>query len=265
MQNDSILKTFLVAFLLCAVCSVFVSTSAVLLRGRQEANRELDKRKNILIAAGAIADDGAPSREEIESAFERVETQIVDFATGDYVSPSQLNIATADEYDQDEAAKQEQKLPSDVDIARVQRRAKYGVVYRFQDPTGDFLVLPVRGYGLWSTLYGFVALAQDGNEIKGLTFYKHGETPGLGGEVENKNWKQQWRGKLAFDPDDLGSVRVEVLKGRVPADDPAARFKVDGLSGATITSRGVTNLIRFWLGDHGYGHFLKKFRQEQRG
>ena len=99
------------------------------------------------------------------------------------------------------------------------------------------LIMPIEGKGLWSTLYGFLSLDADMNTVRGITFYKHGETPGLGGEVDNPNWKALWNERQAFDAD--GSVEISVIKGRAgPAsEDP---HRVDGLSGATLTSKGVS-------------------------
>jgi Na+-transporting NADH:ubiquinone oxidoreductase subunit C len=107
-------------------------------------------------------------------------------------------------------------------------------------------------------MYGFVALDKDLKTIRGLTFYKHKETPGLGAEVDNPNWKAKWPGRLAFD--DSGKVVIEVIKG--PAGSPGETpHKVDGLSGATLTSNGVTYLLRFWLGKEAFGPYLDTLRE----
>jgi Na+-transporting NADH:ubiquinone oxidoreductase subunit C len=147
------------------------------------------------------------------------------------------------------------------DFASVGRRAKYAPVFRVKREGGngiEAVILPVHGYGLWSTLYGFLALDLDLNTIRGLTFYEHGETPGLGGEVDNPRWKHLWVGKKAFDEN--GDLRIAVIKGQVNPSAPAAKYEVDGISGATLTSRGVSNLIRFWLGDEGFGPYLDRLR-----
>jgi Na+-transporting NADH:ubiquinone oxidoreductase subunit C len=120
------------------------------------------------------------------------------------------------------------------------------------------VVIPVEGKGLWSTLYGFLALDKDVNTIKGLTFYQHAETPGLGGEVDNPKWKALWPGRKAFGDD--GQPKIAVIKGQAGpvAEDP---YQVDGLSGATITARGVSHLVQFWLGTNGFGPYLKQFKE----
>ncbi|MOA31350.1 Na(+)-translocating NADH-quinone reductase subunit C [compost metagenome] len=114
----------------------------------------------------------------------------------------------------------------------------------------------MRGYGLWSTLYGFLALKGDLNTVVGLGFYQHGETPGLGGEVDNPKWKALWNGKSLFD--EQGQLAIQIIKGSVDAQSPNASHQVDGLAGATLTSKGVHNLLHFWLGENGFGPFLAK-------
>jgi Na+-transporting NADH:ubiquinone oxidoreductase subunit C len=135
---------------------------------------------------------------------------------------------------------------------------KYSIVYQIKDNDDKLatLVLPIRGRGLWSTLYGFIALdvkdIAEGPEhvtVAGLTYYKHGETPGLGGEVDNKLWKAKWPGKLVFDEN--WAVKAEVSK------TATTDYQVDALSGATLTSNGVTNMLKFWLGQNGFGPYLK--------
>ena len=121
----------------------------------------------------------------------------------------------------------------------------------------DKVVIPIHGYGLWSTLYGFLALESDLQTISGITFYEHGETAGLGGEVDNPAWKSQWQGKTLYE---AGEVRLEVLKGTVNPASADAKYQVDGLSGATLTSRGVNNLISYWMGEDGFGPVLQDIR-----
>ena len=92
------------------------------------------------------------------------------------------------------------------------------------------------------------------NSVMGIEYYEHKETPGLGGEVDNPNWKSGWQGKKIYNSE--GSVSLKVVKG-VSKDD----YEIDGMSGATITSNGVTNMINFWLGDQGYGPIIKKLNE----
>ena len=153
------------------------------------------------------------------------------------------------------------ELPGGQDIAGISRRANMAPVYLLTE--GDTIkqvVLPVHGYGLWSTLYGFLSLEGDFNTITGLRFYEHAETPGLGGEVDNPKWRAKWDGKKVFDEE--GNVEIRVVRGYVDEKTANAEHKVDGLSGATLTSNGVTNLLQYWLGDHGFGPYLKNMRTE---
>lgn len=251
LPNDSTTKTVAVALVLCLVCAVVVSASAVLLRPLQVENRIFDRQRNILQAAG-LYEPGVP----IDDQFESVETRIVDLATGEYAT----DIDPAS-YDQRQAARDPERnveLPQDEDLADIGRRARYAKVYLVMaNGALDKVVLPVHGYGLWSTMYGFLALEEDANTIFGLKFYEHAETPGLGGEIDNPQWLARWQGKKVFDE---GDVAIRVVKGTVAEDSPGAEHRVDGLSGATLTSRGVTNLLQYWLSEQGFRPYLESIR-----
>ncbi|SFX08174.1 Na(+)-translocating NADH-quinone reductase subunit C [Marinospirillum alkaliphilum] len=249
-SNDSIKKTLTVAFLLCLVCSVIVSGAAVALKPLQVANQEHDRRTNILVAAGLIQPREA-TRERVNAEFDKIQVKVVDLRTGQYVDHINPN-----EFDQLRAAAEpatSERLA--VDPAGIRRLEHYGLVYLVGDVDNpDRIIIPVRGSGLWSTLYGFLALEGDGSTIAGLGFYQHAETPGLGGEVDNANWKAQWPGKRVFAEDSM-QPRLGL------ASNPDPDHQVDTLAGATLTARGVTNLLQFWTGERGYGPFLAKFRQ----
>jgi Na+-transporting NADH:ubiquinone oxidoreductase subunit C len=228
--------------------------SAVMLKPAQVANKERDLKKNVLQAAGMYDESLS-----VEEQFERFNIKIVDLETGKFTHEIS-NVAT---YDQVKAAKDAQlsdELSDSEDIAKISRREKYAKVYTLEGDDGiEQVILPIRGYGLWGTLYGFLALEADGNTVVGLGYYDHKETPGLGGEVDNPNWKALWHGKKIYD--DSGDVSLSVIKGQVDTQsDPNAEHKVDGLSGATLTSRGVQNMVRFWLGENGYAKFLDNLR-----
>jgi Na+-transporting NADH:ubiquinone oxidoreductase subunit C len=141
-----------------------------------------------------------------------------------------------------------------------ERRPKIMKVFFVKRPGEDKIqqvVLPVYGKGLWGTLYGYLAVKSDLKTVQGLTFYQHKETPGLGGEVDNPRWKAEWEGRKLFN--EKGEPALMVFKGPAPADNP---YAVDGLSGASITSRGVTTLLRYWVSKDGYGPFLEKLAAE---
>lgn len=267
MSNDSTANTLKVAAILCVVCSIVVSTAAVGLRGEQRANKVADKKQNILAAAGMMEGQENP---DIDKLFERVDVKIVDLETGEYLSEANADtdwkkaiLADPTNYDQRKAAKDPIKnrvLTGEEDIAGIKRQARYATVYLAKDEAGNVktIVLPVHGYGLWSTLYGFLALETDVNTVVGMGFYEHAETPGLGGEVDNPKWKAQWPGKKIYG--DAGELSVMLEKGPVDPSDAKAIHKVDGLAGATLTSRGVTNLLNYWLGNKGFGVYLEKLK-----
>ena len=255
-MRESVGKTFMVALLLCVVCSVLVSSAAVVLRPTQAINKAMDKKRNILQAAGLYEEGG-----DIEALFASIEAKVVDLETGEYVEG-----VDAQAYDQRRAAKDpgtSVAVPAAKDLGSIKRRANQAAIYLvYKNDKVNKVILPIHGMGLWSTLYGFIALdARDYNTVKGLVYYEHAETPGLGGEVDNPNWKALWNGKLVFG--DGGDVRLEVIKGAVNPAAPGSEHQVDGLSGATITARGVSNMLQYWLGAEGFGAYLA--RQKAQG
>lgn len=254
-NNDSIQKTFTVAFLLCLVCSVVVSVAAVSLKPLQAANKAKDFKINIL-KAGGLYDQGIAEGKKIDEIFEQVTTKLVDLDNGQFTEAVDV-----DSYDQRKAAKDaslSDALSPDEDIAKISSREKYSKVYLVEEG-GELkkVILPIKGYGLWSTLYGFISLDSDLNTVAGMTFYEHAETPGLGGEVDNPNWKKLWSGKKVYEGDAVG---LTVIKGKVNSTTPNPEYKIDGLSGATLTTKGVDNLVKFWMGDMGYAKFLSNLK-----
>tara|TARA_B100000378_G_scaffold54361_3_gene40135 strand:+ start:1572 stop:2354 length:783 start_codon:yes stop_codon:yes gene_type:complete len=257
MQGSVVYNLFFAAAV-CVVCAVFVSSSAVALRERQEYNAAIDKQRNVLAVSGMVGDDEELTPEEVERRFAAIEQIIVDLGTGEEVSG--IDPST---FDQRRASRDPAtSTAAPPNAAQVVRLPNQALVYKVRDAQGQpsLHVLPVEGLGLWGTLYGFIALDGALETVQALTFYEHIETPGLGGEVDNPRWKALWRGRRPFN-DDL-EPNLTVIKGRAgsPTEDP---HRVDGLSGATMTSRGVTNLLQFWLGNDGFGPYLHRLRQER--
>jgi len=254
--------TLLVAFVLCIVCSVVVAGAAVALKPAQTSNKQLDRQKNILSAAGLL--DGPMSKADIEAQFSRFEARLVDLDSGNYVSETDNGVQPED-FDQKKASKdpgQSIDLDGDTDIAGIGRRENLAQVYILKDGVNvSKIVLPIRGYGLWSTLWGYLVLEGDGNTVAGLAYYDQQETPGLGGEVDNPAWKAQWPGKRVFN--DAGAVAIHLKKGGVDPASQDAQYQVDALSGATLTSKGVDYMLQFWLGENGFGPYLQKVRGGQ--
>lgn len=256
MPRDSFAQTLKVATVLCVVCSVIVAGSAVLLKGLQEANKALDQKKNVLIAAG-LFDVDVNNNSEVDAIYDdNVERVLIDLETGEPVDSETMD---PEKYDQRKAAKNPD-LNKPIDppdgLGGIKKREKYSFVYRVKNAESgevDKVVLPVYGKGLWSTLYGFLAVASDGNTVKGITFYEHAETPGLGGEIDSAKFKEEWPGKTLYGED--GEVAVALVKAGVAKDE---EHDIDALSGATITSNGVEEMIHYWAGPDGFGPYLAK-------
>ena len=256
-MNESIVKTIGVAFAVCLICSLVVSSSAVSLRDLQKENKLNDKRIKIL----QVADIYDPSI-SIAEQFSELESKFIDFNTG--LMMDEYNNFSIDEYDQIVVTKDpnlSSKVPSSEDIAIIKNRENVGKIYILRDEVGtiDKLVLPIRGYGLWGTLYGYISIEEDFNTVSGIEFYDHKETPGLGAEVDNPKWKAQWKGKKIYKDN---KVNLAVIKGKVETGDSESSYKIDGLSGATITSRGVTNMVAYWFGESGYSSLLRELNYE---
>jgi len=255
-QKESTVRTLTVALLVCLVFSVFVAGAAIALKPTQVENRLLDKQRSILAIAGL--GEARMSAAKVKSLFNSTITaKLVDLETGKFSDA--FDPITFDPLKAAKDPKTSSVLKGNVDIAGIKRQERYTTVYMVEkDGEVETLILPVRGYGLWSTLHGFIAVKGDLNTVVGMGFYQHGETPGLGGEVDNPKWTGQWPGKTLFD--DNGELAVQVVKGGVDPQNPKAVHQVDGLAGATLTGNGVDNLLKFWLGQNGFGPFIANLR-----
>ncbi|MCC2617899.1 Na(+)-translocating NADH-quinone reductase subunit C [Aestuariibacter halophilus] len=244
-KKETLGKTVGIVLAVCLVCSIVVSGAAVGLRSLQQTNAALDKQTNILEAAGLLEQANGKIMETYDAL---VEERFVDLNTGQFVD------APYEGYDMYKAAKMPE-YSSRVENSNVgfQTRPDVASVYLVKDPSGAVsrIVLPVHGSGLWDLMYGFLAVDADGNTTRELVYYKHKETPGLGGEVQNPSWKAKWDGKKLYKD---GDVAIQVKKNAA-ADNP---YSVDALSGATLTSNGVQNTLSYWVGENGYGTFLKR-------
>ncbi|AFV86952.1 MULTISPECIES: Na(+)-translocating NADH-quinone reductase subunit C [Alteromonas] len=245
-KKESLGKTIGVVVAVCLVCSIVVSGAAVGLRSLQQTNAALDKKSNILNAAGLY--EMGMSNNAIESTYsERVEQRYVNLEEGTFVE------APAPDYDMYKAAKQTE-YSTKVTNSNVgfQRRPNVASVYLVRNEAGDVsrIILPVHGSGLWDLMYGFLAIDADGQTVRELIYYQQKETPGLGGEVQNPAWQDKWDGKELYEN---GEVAIRVVKNANPSNP----HTIDALSGATLTSNGVENTIRYWVGEQGFGQFLK--------
>ncbi len=259
-SRESTRKTLLVAFCLCVACSIVVSSTAVILKPRQDENLLLDRNKNILSAAGMF-DADVDGNDVVAERFAEFTTRVIDLQAEEWLDEAALAELGIDVASYDQRAvindpRYSAPVPADEDIANIKRRVNYPLVYiREENGTIDTIVLPVNGYGLWGIMYGFLALEGDANTVRGLAFYELKETPGLGAEVRNPRWTALWPGKRVYD--ESGDVGLRVVKGA-----GSGNYQIDGLSGATLTSRGVDNLIQYWLGDSGYGPVLRRLGEQ---
>ncbi|URK07722.1 Na(+)-translocating NADH-quinone reductase subunit C [Pasteurella multocida] len=250
-NKDSVGGTLLVIILLSLACSIIVAGSAVLLKPTQIEQKELDKQKNILSVAGLL--QPTTKNSEIKTIYaNNIEARLVDLNTGDF-APAQPG------FDAAKAVKnpaESTAFSAEDDVAGIRVRANFAEVYLVKNDAGQVtqVVLPFYGKGLWSMMYGFMSVQPDGNTVNGITYYDQGETPGLGGEIENPKWQAQFPGKKLYTADN--QVGLYVGKGA----SANAEHGIDAISGSTLTSNGVNNSFKFWLGQKGFGPFLAKLK-----
>jgi len=257
MAKESFFRPFYTVLVLAFVCSFLVSLASVGLRPRQEANRALERKKNILLAAGLFN-----TGKDIDQVFSTIQPRIIDLASGKFVPESKISVQQFDQLASTNDKQLSRQLSKDKDPAGLRRLEKYSLVYLVTKNNHlNKIILPVRGKGLWSTMYGYVALNDDMKTICGIAFYEHGETPGLGGEIENPAWLSSWQNKKIYD--ESGQVALRVVKGNSKATGEAALLEIDGLSGATLTGDGVERLFHFWFDKQGFKPFLDRLQQEE--
>ncbi len=250
-NKDSTAYIIKTAALMSFAAATVVSVAAVGLKPIQDANAAKEKKKNILIAAG-VYEEG----KSIDKLFDaNISASTIELATGkptDAVDAKTFNAIKA---------ARDPKLGHSLsdDPAKIGYISKYATVYQLKE--GDKVtrvILPIRGYGLWGTMYGFLAMNMDGKTVEGITFYDQKETPGLGAEITNPAWQAKWVGKKPYGEGEKPAIR---LVKNVSTNDKVAQQQVDSLAGATLTSRGVQKTINFWLGEQGYGSYLKQLKQ----
>ena len=240
-DRDSISNTLIVAVGLSLVCSIIVSSASIVLKPVQERNEDLFRKQIILDVAGLMEPGG-----DVDALFASIDTRTVDLASGTYTDDADMDALIP--------------IPDDLDIAGISQRAAFADVYLVKDNGRiDQVILPVYGKGLWSTMLGYLSVATDGNTIKGLRFYSHAETPGLGDQMDKESWRAQVSGKKIYGDD--GKPAIHVIKGLVQEGAADAEYKFDGMAGATLTGNGITGLVQYWTGSHGFGPYLTNFRE----
>ena len=240
-DRDSISNTLIVAVGLSLVCSIIVSSAAIVLKPVQIKNEDLYRKQIILDVAGLMEPGG-----DIDTLFASIDTRTVELASGTYKDDADMEATVA--------------IPDQLDLAGISQRAENVDVYLVtNNGRVEQIILPVYGKGLWSTMLGYLAVAPDGNTIKGLRFYAHGETPGLGDQMDKESWRAQVAGKKIYSDGDEPVIRV--IKGLVQDGSAGSEYMFDGMAGATLTGNGITGLVRYWTGPHGFGPYLKNFRE----
>lgn len=243
MNVDTVPRTLAVAVFVALVCSAIVSSAVYLLRPMQQGYALVERNRAVLDAAGWLPDDGLSDREVVER-FLDLDAHVVDIATGAYVPELDGHAfdhwrPVVTENATDNTAESADRVP--VYIVRDGGRL-------------DRIVLPVHGPGMWSTIYGYVALDADLSTVSDIVFFQHGETPGVGDRIEDQEWRNEWRGKKIYGSD--GSVRIDVVKRG------ASEFEVDLISGASVTCDAVGSFVRNWFSAEGYRPLLERLRVE---
>lgn len=221
---------------LTVVCGSLLAIASEGLKDRQQANIALEQKENILSTVMQLQES-----DNIEELYaKKVQGFVIDFDGNklDGVAPASINVGA--EY---KKAPQDRLLP----------------VYEFRSETDpnkvEFVVLPVYGYGLWKNIWGFVALEADLNTLKGVKFQHAGETPGLGARITEAEVQARYVGKTIFEGQEI--LSVEMMKGE-GNDYSNEVHKVDGMSGATLTAKGVNNMLLDYF--QCYKNYLSKLK-----
>ena len=262
MNNDSPLKAFVVILVTAMVCSSLVSATVVMLRPIQLNNQMLDRSRNIMKLTGLVETGVTPGDEEMLELFRGMDMRIVDIdqaAFNDEIDPLS--------FDQRRAANNPElgvDVPANEDLSSLGRRSRFATVYIvLRDGKLERLILPVRGAGMWSMIYGYIALEPDLNTIAGVTFYEQNETPGIGDQIMRPEWLAKWKGRRIYD--EVGEMRFAINHGKVEPGTSTWLYEVDALTGATVTADAVTSMIHYWFGSHGYRGFLDFLREKGYG
>jgi len=259
MNNDSPQKALLVVFSVALVCSILVSVASVTLKPIQERNQLVERSRNVIALTGLVEPGVALSSDEILELIDQLDIRALNVDTGEFVTdidPVKFDARAAANNIEMSVA-----IPPELDSASLGRRSSYEVVYLVWD--GDSfsrVILPIVGQGMWSTIYGYIAIESDLSTIAAVSFYEQTETAGLGDQIMESDWQAQWQGRRLFD--DKGTFRFRTGPGVIKPDSPGATYQVDSLSGATVTSDAVTRMIAYWFGPNGYLAFLKQLRSQ---
>lgn len=246
-MNDNT-YTLIYAAVICFICSFLLAFFAMWLKPDQERAAQLDLNKKLLNVVGLYHE--GMTNDEVERVFKnQIKEEVIDLSGK--VSTEFKSFREVPGKDQCELLES--------GLATNSKDCKLSIFKRIDNSKLISMAIPIKGKGLWSTLYGFLALAPDANTVSGITFYKHAETPGLGAEISKDWFQNNFVGKKILTPD--GELYgVAVAKGKAKDSMHPAEHVVDGISGATITSNGVTKLVKHCA--QIYAPYLAQFRKD---
>jgi Na+-transporting NADH:ubiquinone oxidoreductase subunit C len=258
-SKDTPVRALLTVLVTAVVCSGIVSGSVVLLRPIQLNNKLLERSGNILQLTGLLPVDGQVPEEQLLELFKGLDARVVDVDAADL--DSEFDPYTFDARKAATDPELSEPIPPGEDLATLGRRSRFKTVYLvWNDGELERVVLPIRGAGMWSMMYGYVALEADFNTIAGVQFYEQNETPGLGDQIAKPHWQAKWAGKQLYD--EAGEMLFHIAEGPVAEGASGAEYQVDALTGATVTANAVTALMRYWFGPNGYGPLLDRMREQ---
>lgn len=250
--RNSVRNTFLVATVVSLFCAILVSGASVLLKPKQVENRLFYGGQQTVIQLI----ESLPRAQSMDTALGNLVIRFVELSTGEYVSDFDPQT-----FDQEALASDpewSEPVPADLDIAGIGRREKVAMVYLLMDGGElEYLILPIYGKGMWSTIHAYLALEPDLNTVAGMIIREHGETPGLGDRIENPDWLATWRGRETY------RQQEPVIRLAASGEAQAGAAEVDALTGATRSARALVQSVRYWLGEHGYQPYLEKLRSDR--
>jgi len=258
MSEERIGRTLAVAAIVAVFCSLVVSSAVIYLRPIHLAWAALDQNRNVLQVAGLLPAAEETTDRQVVTLFRELDVRLVNLASG--LFDQQLDALA---YDQQSAADEPATsviIPAGLDLARLGRRARLATVYLvWNGGRIQHIVLPLRGQGMWAPIEGHIALEADFNTVTGIGFHQHGETPGIGDRIQQRDWQASWIGKKIYGPD--GQIRIGFAAIHSTGLQPEHRF--DAISGATVTVTAVNQMVAYWLGQHGFGPFLDQLRNNR--
>jgi Na+-transporting NADH:ubiquinone oxidoreductase subunit C len=259
MDNQNPIKALLVVTVTALVCSILVTFTVVKLQPIQKSYQNIERNRALVQISGLTNDINLLSDREIVNIFQKIEARIIDLRVGQF--DTKYNPDTFDTWTIDNNPELSIPIPTENDIAHLSRRSQLITVYLVKDKdTMDRILLPIYGQGMWSKIYGFIALETDLNTIADIIIYKQAETSGIGDKILNSDWQSSWRKRKIYD--DKGRLQIGIKGGQSDQKSLVSVHQIDAITGATVTVDAVKNLVRYWFGVHGYEPFLDNFRAE---